>query len=158
MTWASKWEAGNAENDLTIDSPTQALKSGYVVWVSREIRTINKYREYNLPDLKNPAWVYSDKQEDWDTRNTDVVKLEQVPHPQTTIFTADHQNGYVVAMVGGYDYDRSVFNRAVQACRQPGSTYKPIYYSLGLDQGYGYDTILNDVPVKIVDPDTGEVW
>ena len=51
-------------------------------------------------------------------------------------------------MVGGYDYDRSVFNRAVQACRQPGSTYKPIYYSLGLDQGYGFDTILNDIPIE----------
>ena len=61
-------------------------------------------------------------------------------------------------MVGGYDYDRSVFNRAVQACRQPGSTYKPIYYALGLDQGFGFDTILNDVPIKIVDPDTGEEW
>jgi penicillin-binding protein 1A len=61
-------------------------------------------------------------------------------------------------MVGGSDYDRSVFNRAVQACRQPGSTYKPIYYALGLDQGFGFDTILNDVPIKIVDPDTGEVW
>jgi penicillin-binding protein 1A len=51
-----------------------------------------------------------------------------------------------------------VFNRAVQACRQPGSTYKPIYYSLGLDQGYGFDTVLNDVPTKIIDPDTGEEW
>jgi penicillin-binding protein 1A len=46
----------------------------------------------------------------------------------------------------------------VQACRQPGSTYKPIYYSLGLDQGYGFDTILNDIPMKIIDPDTGEEW
>src|SRR5678815_1724520 len=61
-------------------------------------------------------------------------------------------------MVGGYDYDRSVFNRAVQALRQPGSTYKPIYYSLALDQGYGFDNKLGDVPVKIVDPDTGEEW
>jgi len=61
-------------------------------------------------------------------------------------------------MVGGFDYDRSVFNRAVQACRQPGSTYKPIYYALGLDQGYGFDTVLNDIPVEITDPNTGEVW
>jgi penicillin-binding protein 1A len=61
-------------------------------------------------------------------------------------------------MVGGSDYDRSEFNRAVQACRQPGSTYKPIYYSLGLDQGFGFDTVLDDVKVDIVDPVTGEVW
>jgi penicillin-binding protein 1A len=158
MSWASKWQPGNAENDIQIESAREALKSGYVVWVSREVRTVAKFREYSLPDTKNPAWTYSDKQEEWDDRNTEYVRLEQVPHPQTTIFTADHNNGYVVAMVGGFDYDRSVFNRAVQACRQPGSTYKPIYYALGLDQGYGFDTVLNDIPTKIIDPDTGEEW
>ncbi|HEX5058032.1 MAG TPA: transglycosylase domain-containing protein [Kofleriaceae bacterium] len=158
MSWAAKWEAGNAENDKTIESPREALKSGYVVWVSRETKTIEKFREYGLPDKINPSWVYSDNQKDWDEAHTDVVRLEQVPHPQTTIFTGDHRTGYVVAMVGGYDYDRSVFNRAVQACRQPGSTYKPIYYALGLDEGYGFDTVLNDIPVQIVDPDTGAIW
>jgi penicillin-binding protein 1A len=156
--WAAKWEPGNAENDKVIDGLGQALKPGYVVWVSREIKTIEKYRAYNLPDLHNPAWVYSENQKEWDEAHPDVVRLEQVPHPQTTIFTGDHHTGYVVAMVGGYDYDRSVFNRAVQACRQPGSTYKPIYYALGLDQGYGFDTILNDIPMKIVDPVTGLEW
>lgn len=158
MRWAAKWQPGNAENDFTIESPREALKAGYLVWVSREVRTVGKYREYHLPDTKNPAWVYSDHQEEWDERNDDYVRLEQAPHPQTAIFTADHETGYVVAMVGGHDYDRSVFNRAVQACRQPGSTYKPIYYALGLDQGYGFDTKLNDMPTKIVDPDTGEEW
>ena len=158
MSWASKWQSGNADNDVQIDSVSQALKPGYVVWVSRETRSVGKYRDWNLPDTKNPAWIGSDDQHEWDDAHTDIVRLEQVPHPQATIFTADHHNAYVVAMVGGYDYDRSVFNRAVQACRQPGSTYKPIYYSLGLDQGYGYDTVLNDVPTKIVDPDTGEEW
>ncbi len=156
--WAAKWESGNAENDHTIDSLGQALKPGYVVWVKREVRTVEKYRQYYLPDGKNPGWMYSENQQEWDDKNPNVVRLDQVPHPQTTIFTGDHRTGYVVAMVGGYDYDRSVFNRAVQACRQPGSTYKPIYYALGLDQGYGFDTILNDVPMKIIDPDTGEEW
>ncbi len=158
MKWASKWQAGNADNDLTIDSASAALKPGYVVWVTREIRTLTRYRDWSLPDTKNPAWIVTDDQRTWDETHPDVVKLEQVPHPQSTIFTADHHNGYVVAMVGGDDYDRSVFNRAVQACRQPGSTYKPIYYSLGLDQGYGFDTVLDDVKVEIVDPDTGEIW
>ena len=158
MKWASKWQAGNADNDVEIDSVSQALKPGYVVWVTREVRTLQRYRDWNLPDTKNPSWVPSDDQHDWDDAHADIVKLEQVPHPQSSIFTADHHTGYVVAMVGGFDYDRSVFNRTVQACRQPGSTYKPIYYSLGLNEGYGFDTVLNDVPVKIVDPDTGEEW
>jgi len=158
MRWASKWRSGNAENDIPVESAREVLKPGYVVWVKREERTVGKFRKYHLPDTKNPAWVYPRDQRAWDEANTDVVELEQVPHPQTTIFTADHHNAYVVAMVGGHDYDRSVFNRAVQACRQPGSTYKPIYYALGLDQGYGFDTILNDAPTKIVDPVTGEEW
>jgi penicillin-binding protein 1A len=158
MQWAVKWERGNAENDKQIDSATQALKPGYVVWVSREIRSRERFREYHLPDTKNPSWRGRNDDSAWDAKHPDVVQLDQVPHPQTTIFTGDHHTAYVVAMVGGADYDRSVFNRAVQACRQPGSTYKPIYYALGLDQGYGFDTILNDVPIEIVDPDTGEVW
>ncbi|HLL22828.1 MAG TPA: penicillin-binding transpeptidase domain-containing protein, partial [Kofleriaceae bacterium] len=158
MRWASKWESGNADNDKQIDSANAVLKPGDVVWVTREIRSREKFRVWTLPDTKNPAWRGRDAEQDWDDKHPDVVALEQVPHPQTTIFTADHHNAHVVTMVGGYDYDRSVFNRAVQACRQPGSTYKPIYYALGLDQGYGFDTILNDVPVSIVDPDTGEVW
>ncbi|MBA3462576.1 MAG: transglycosylase domain-containing protein [Deltaproteobacteria bacterium] len=158
MRWASQWQSGNAENDNQIDSVTRALKPGFVVWVTREVRTRGRYRDWNLPDTKNPAWMGSDDQREWDEKHSEIVRLEQVPHPQSTIFTADHHNAYVVAMVGGHDYDRSVFNRAVQACRQPGSTYKPIYYALGLDQGFGFDTVLNDVPTKIIDPDTGEEW
>ncbi|HEX3764654.1 MAG TPA: transglycosylase domain-containing protein [Kofleriaceae bacterium] len=157
LKWAAKWQSGNAENDAEIDKATDALKPGFVVWVSREQRTVPRYRDWTL-EMKNPAWVAKDDQPEWDAAHADVVKLDQVPHPQTAIFTADHHTGYVVAMVGGSDYDRSEFNRTVQACRQPGSTYKPIYYSLGLDQGFGFDTVLDDVKVDIVDPITGEVW
>ncbi len=158
LKWAAKWEPGNAENDREVSSATKVVKPGDVIWVKREIRTRKPYRDWHMPDQHNPAWRSSEHEEEWDEHHLDVVELEQVPHPQGALFTGDHRSGYVVAMVGGYDYDRSVFNRAVQACRQPGSTYKPIYYSLALDQGYGFDTILNDVPVSIVDPDTGEVW
>ena len=63
-----------------------------------------------------------------------------------------------VAMAGGNDYDRSEFNRVVQACRQPGSAYKPIYYSLALDRGYSFDTVWNDKVRTEVDPVTGEEW
>ena len=157
MKWASKWQPGNAENDQEIGSATSALKAGDVIWIHREVRTRQKYREWSVKDQRTPGWEGSDDNAEWDAKN-EIAALDQVPHPQSTIFTADHESGYVVAMVGGYDYGRSVFNRAVQACRQPGSTYKPIYYSLGLDEGYGFDTVLNDVPISITDPTTGEVW
>jgi penicillin-binding protein 1A len=160
MRWASKWVPGNADNDIPIENVKDALKPGFVIWVSREIRSRGRHRVWHLPDGRNPAWLASDDQQAWDASHTDVVQLEQVPHPQAAIFTADHRSGHVVAMVGGSDYDRSEYNRVMNrdACRQPGSTYKPIYYALGLDQGYGFDTILNDVPTKIIDPLTGEEW
>ncbi|HEY0191801.1 MAG TPA: transglycosylase domain-containing protein, partial [Kofleriaceae bacterium] len=158
MKWAAKWEPGNAENDREIDSVTGTLKPGYVVWVTREVRSLPRYRDWSIGEGKNPNWLPSDSQPEWDASHSETVRLEQVPHPQSAIFTADHHTGYVVAMVGGHDYDRSVFNRAVQACRQPGSTYMPIYYGLGLDQGYGFDTVLDDVKVEITDPVTGETW
>ncbi|MBS1121754.1 MAG: Peptidoglycan glycosyltransferase [Deltaproteobacteria bacterium] len=162
MKWAARWEAGNAENDAEIGSATAALKPGYVVWVSREIRTVGRYRKWVMTDpvKKNPEWAPADDQHEWDAAHPDIVKLEQVPYPQEVVFTADHHSGHVVAMVGGDDYDRSVYNRATHpdACRSPGSSYKPIYYSLGFQEGYGFDTVLHDVPITIKDPDTGEEW
>ncbi len=101
----------------------------------RELRTFGRYREFFMPDDVNPSWRHSQDQPDWDAKNADVVQLEQVPHPQGALFMADHRTGYVTAMVGGYDYARSELNSAVQSCRQPGSTYKPIYYSAAIDDG-----------------------
>ncbi|HVV83564.1 MAG TPA: transglycosylase domain-containing protein [Kofleriaceae bacterium] len=158
LSWAAPWSATNSENDREITCATRALRPGDVIWVSREIRTRGRYRDFYLPDKVNPAWRPAEDQHDWDDKHPDVVQLEQVPHPQGALLTADHRTGYVMAMVGGYDYARSELNRVVQSCRQPGSTYKPIYYSLGLDEGYGFDSMFYDRPVEIVDENTGEVW
>jgi penicillin-binding protein 1A len=86
------------------------------------------------------------------------LALEQTPRLQGSIFAYDLKTGYVKALAGGVDYDRSNFNRVTQACRQPGSTYKPIYYSLGLDRGFSFQKTLKDKPYSIVDPVTGRVW
>lgn len=86
------------------------------------------------------------------------LALEQVPRVQAALYAFDLKTGYVQAMVGGTDYDRSNFNRVTQACRQPGSTYKPVYYSLGLDRGMSFHKTLKDKPYSIVDPQTGRVW
>ena len=159
MDWAAEWKSGtDATNDNTITSAKRALKPGDVVWVRREIRTRGKFRTWELGETMNPRWVAEKDQRAWDEGHADVVVLEQVPHPQAVIFNADHRTGYVTAMVGGHDFSRSVFNRAVQACRTPASAFKPIYYSLGLEEGYGYDTVLRDEKITIVDPNTGLEW
>ena len=64
----------------------------------------------------------------------------------------DPHTGRVLAMVGGFSFDQSQFNRATQALRQPGSSFKPIVYAAALDNGYTPSTIVLDAPIEI---DTG---
>ena len=68
----------------------------------------------------------------------------------------DPQTGRVLAMVGGFSYDQSQFNRATQALRQPGSSFKPLVYAAALDNGYTPSTVVLDAPLE-VDTGTG-IW
>ncbi|HTM22511.1 MAG TPA: PBP1A family penicillin-binding protein [Kofleriaceae bacterium] len=162
--WAHRWSQRDFVNDQKTSNLTNALRDGDVIWVSAEPPPRGRFRDWEIPDGHNPHWMSSEEPEEAGRRmrrrddGLERVLLDQVPHPQAAIFTADHGTGYVVAMVGGSDYLRSQYNRAAQACRQPGSTYKPIYYSLALDEGYGYETMLDDRPIELTDPITGQVW
>jgi penicillin-binding protein 1A len=126
-----------------------------VVWIEKAPARVRKFSDWSYDEKYNAHWL---GERDNGKVPADEVRLAQTPRVQAAIYTMDLESGYVVAMVGGQDYARSEFNRAVQACRQPGSTYKPIYYSAALDEGYSYDTMLNDIPKAEVDPITGEVW
>src|SRR5690606_14564718 len=76
-----------------------------------------------------------------------VVELGQLPRVEAALYTMAHDTGQVEAMEGGLDYDRSQFNRTTQACRQPGSVFKAIYYALALDGGrYTMGSALEDKP------------
>lgn len=68
-------------------------------------------------------------------------------HPEGAILTIEPQTGYIKAMVGGYDFFRSEFNRAVQARRQPGSAFKPFVYIAALESGLTPATTIEDAPV-----------
>src|SRR3712207_1257568 len=68
--------------------------------------------------------------------------------PYTTLFRSPH-TGRVHAMVGGFSYDQSEFNRATQALRQPGSSFKPFVYAAALDNGYTPSSVIMDAPVEI---------
>jgi len=69
-------------------------------------------------------------------------------HPEGAIVTIEPQTGYVRAMVGGYDFFRSEFNRAVQARRQPGSAFKPFVYIAALESGFTAASRIDDAPVS----------
>ena len=74
--------------------------------------------------------------------------LEQPPAVEGAILALDNRTGQVKAMVGGYSFERSKFNRATQALRQVGSSFKPIVYTAAIDRGYTPVSILMDTPVS----------
>ena len=76
-----------------------------------------------------------------------TVSLEQTPLAEAAMLVLDNHTGEVKAMVGGWDFQRSKFNRAVQAYRQLGSTFKPIVYTAAIDRGYTPASVIIDSPV-----------
>src|SRR5436309_5432722 len=76
------------------------------------------------------------------------VTLEQTPLVEGAIVAIENRTGQIKAMVGGWSFGRSKFNRAVQAYRQLGSTFKPIVYTAAIDRGYTPTSILIDAPVS----------
>ncbi len=76
-----------------------------------------------------------------------TVSLEQTPLAEAAMVVLDSHTGEVKAMVGGWDFQRSKFNRAVQAYRQLGSTFKPVIYTAAIDRGYTPASLIDDAPV-----------
>src|SRR5438094_543783 len=79
-------------------------------------------------------------------------RLRQVPEISGAIVAMEPFTGRVLAMVGGFSYDQSQFNRATQALRQPGSSFKPLVYAAALDNGYTPSSVVLDAPLEV---DTG---
>jgi penicillin-binding protein 1A len=88
-----------------------------------------------------------------------LVRLEQEPEAQAALVSIEPNRQYLVAMVGGYDFDANEYNRAFQACRQPGSAFKPIVYSGALEKmGWTQGTVLVDSPIVYDDPENQNRW
>lgn len=85
-------------------------------------------------------------------------KLGQVPEVQGALTSVRSNDGAVQALVGGFDFYHSKFNRAVQARRQAGSSFKPFVYSAALEKGYTAATLINDAPVVFHDPVLEGTW
>ncbi|TPV92273.1 MAG: PBP1A family penicillin-binding protein [Myxococcales bacterium FL481] len=130
MRWAAPYDRNSEINDVQIERSDRALEVGDVIWV-------RPFRRESRPDVLE-------------------VALEQTPRVEAALYMVDHETGYVEAMVGGHDYDRSQYNRTTQACRQPGSVFKAIYYALALDTPrWSMDSILEGKPWE---PTDGETW
>lgn len=85
--------------------------------------------------------------------------LSEIPGAEAALVSLNPATGAVLALVGGYDFARSKFNRAAQAQRQPGSGFKPILYAAALSEGYNPTSVVNDAPITYADPSQdGGVW
>ena len=113
------------------------LKPGDVIYVEPAKDT----KEFQ--DAKNK------KKKDKDELADGQYVLRQVPTVSGAMVVEDPWTGRVLAMVGGFSYDQSQFNRATQALRQPGSSFKPFVYAAALDNGYTPSSLILDAPITI---------
>nr|WP_321257838.1 PBP1A family penicillin-binding protein [uncultured Pseudodesulfovibrio sp.] len=109
------------------------LKKGDVVWV-----TVAK-----APKEEGGTWI---------------LDLEREPKVEGAMVSIQPDTGEVVALVGGYAFEKSQFNRATQAKRQPGSAFKPIVYSTAIDNGFTPSTLVLDAPIVYANDEEGKLW
>ncbi|WP_409521612.1 penicillin-binding protein 1A [Pseudomonas sp.] len=86
------------------------------------------------------------------------LRFGQVPSAQSALVSLDPNNGAIRALVGGFAFEQSNYNRAAQARRQPGSSFKPFIYSAALDAGFTPASLVNDAPIVFVDEYLDKVW
>lgn len=140
VTWARRWREGERLGPKVKDTG-EVLSLGDIVAVEK---------------LKDAAPV--ELADFLDTKGLEVTEfgqfgLRQIPELQGSLVAMDPHTGRTVAMVGGYDFATSQYNRATQAERQPGSAFKPFVYAAGLDQGFTPSSLVLDAPFVI---DQGE--
>lgn len=85
-------------------------------------------------------------------------QLAQIPKAEASFVALNPQNGAIISMVGGFDFQHSKFNRVTHALRQPGSSFKPFVYSAALEKGYTLATVINDAPIVIENPIDNSLW
>ena len=125
-----------------IKDARKVLAVGDEIWVSARPKSNNQ--------PYTPAEVTPDTVID--------LALEQRPDVQGALVSIEPQTGDVVALVGGYDFAESQFNRATQAVRQPGSSFKPIVYSAAMDNGFTAGSIVLDAPVVQLSENIDQIW
>ncbi len=112
---------------------------------------LKKYGKQD-PEMKNYK-VYTE-----DMMPHFILEPVQRPVAQAALMLRDNRSGYVRVMLGGYSYEESEYNRAVQSRRQAGSSFKPVIYTAALNKGFTCADIILDSPLELTVPGTGEVW
>jgi penicillin-binding protein 1A len=163
---------------LNIAGKDALLPLAGMIW-AREPNPIEKYDTHQVKDVrrrlkvgdvitveKTTRYRLSRDKHAWEIVNTvpknkdDMLfRLVQEPIAQAAVMSVDPRTGYVHAKVGGYHFEKSSFNRATQACREPGSAFKPIVYSAAIDKlDYTASTLIDDKPLVFDDAENEARW
>lgn len=130
MNWARRFITDDRQGPLP-NKASDILAVGEQVWIRRQ-------------------HAIGDEQEHW--------ALSQVPNANTAFVAMDPENGAILALVGGFNFVHSNFNRATQSVRQVGSSIKPFIYSAALEKGLTLASLINDAPINQWDQSQGIAW
>ncbi|OGW56731.1 MAG: hypothetical protein A2Z09_04940 [Nitrospirae bacterium RBG_16_43_8] len=109
-------------------------------------RKTTTLKGFNLTKILRPGDIVKVKVKG--TKGKDVsLALEQEPEVEGAVVAIEQRTGFIRTIIGGYDYTKSEFNRAIHAKRQPGSAFKPIIYAAAMDNGFTPASMINDEPV-----------
>jgi penicillin-binding protein 1A len=129
MRWAGKFTATDREKGAAPKQPGDVVNVGDVIWVAPK-------------EPENPAGAWM---------------LMQIPEVGGGLLAMDPHTGRILAVAGGFSFEISQFDRALQARRQPGSSYKPLVYATAIDNGYKPTSIVLDEPIEI-ESRPGQIW
>ena len=132
MKWARMVDPETAYSESKLADPADVLAPGDIIMV----KVVGKAKGF-------PGWILS---------------LEQPPETQAALVCLEAKTGYVKAMVGGLDFSKSQFNRAIQARRQPGSAFKPIIYAAALDKVFTPSSVIVDTPIISPTGEEEKLW
>lgn len=150
MTWARKRDASRHYESSRLSSVGSVLKPGDIILVKEQTRVA-------MEKMARAQGVLSSFER---LANTlPLYSLEQEPSIEGAMLAIEPNSGYVQAMNGGYSFERSEFNRAYQACRQPGSVFKPVVYSAAIAlKNYSPATMVLDAPLTFRDSVNESSW
>lgn len=157
MKWARKPDPNLRSEDAPLKRPSDALKAGDVI----ELKVVDKnfhserLAQLTKPKKKGQKPILTDSALS-SLHDYALVELEQTPVVEASLLSLDEKTADVLAMVGGYDFAKSQFNRVIQAARQTGSSFKAIVYASALDKGYTPATPIIDAPIVYEEKDEGQ--
>lgn len=144
----------NAAYAYTMDNRVVYLPWDHIKWARQYID-----ENHEGPELKSISDILKVGDVIYTAPGKDGCSwLAQPPQVSGALVSLNPDNGSITSLIGGFDYDRSKFNRVTMAERQPGSSFKPFFYAAALDKGYTAASIINDAPVVFAAPGLEDTW